>query len=135
MAKKPFNEEEVRILLANPYTAKVTTTQISFTDEFKDLFWKDYCNGLPAKLILQQYGYDPEMFGQSRINGIVYHLIRKNLKDPTNELKPRSCVSVNPDDPATAIKQLEHEVQYLRQEVEFLKKISSIRISKEQGKS
>lgn len=135
MAKKHFTDEEVRTLLANPYTAKVTTTYISFTSEFKELFWKDYCNGLPAKMILQQYGYDPDVFGQSRISGIVYHLAKKRLKDPANELKPRSCVSVNPDDPAAAIKQLEHEVQYLRQEIEFLKKISSVRISKEQEKS
>ncbi len=135
MAKKPFTDEEVRILLANPYTAKVTTTYISFTKEFKELFWKDYCSGLPAKTILHQYGYDPEIFGDIRIRGIVYNLAKKRLKDPANELKPRSCVSVNPDDSAAAIKQLEHEVQYLRQEVEFLKKISSIKISKEQRKS
>lgn len=135
MAKKPFTDEEVRILLANPYTAKVTTTYISFTKEFKELFWKDYCGGLPAKTILHQYGYDPEIFGDIRIRGIVYNLAKKRLKDPANKLKPRSCVSVNPDDPAAAIKQLEHEVQYLRQEVAFLKKISSIKISKEQRKS
>ena len=134
MPKKHFTDEEVKILLDNPYTAKVTTTYISFTKEFKELFWRDYCNGLPAKTIFRQYGYAPELLGESRIAGIVYNMSKKNLKNP-DALKPRGCVTVDPTNPETAIKQLEHEVQYLRQEVEFLKKISSLRISKEQEQS
>lgn len=134
MAKKPFTDEEVKILLENPYTATVTTSYISFTKEFKELFWTDYCNGLPAKTIFRQYGYAPELLGDSRVNGFVYNLTAKNKKNP-DALKPRGYVTVDPANPETAIKQLEHEVQYLRQEVEFLKKISSLRISKEQEQS
>ena len=129
MGKKDFNDEEIEILMANPYTAKVTTTQLSFTQEFKELFWASFSKGVPAETILRKHGYDPAILGKNRINGIKYHISKQFNSTPEEPSYPPDNWADAPD-ATEAIKRLAHEVEYLRQEVEFLKKISSIGTSK-----
>lgn len=38
MARKMFTQEQVRIMAENLYTLHVSTTQITFTNEFKEEF-------------------------------------------------------------------------------------------------
>ena len=40
MERKRFTEEEMAELRKNPYTYMVTQGQLSFTVEFKELFWR-----------------------------------------------------------------------------------------------
>ncbi len=50
MSKKVFTNEEVEMLRNNPYTYAVTPHILSFTKEFKELFWKEYQAGeIPHK--------------------------------------------------------------------------------------
>ena len=139
MDRKRFTEEEMAVLRENPYTYKVTPGQLHFTAAFKERFWQEYCSGTTPREILRNCGYDPEILGDSRINGIQLHIRETAQKGEgfhTGSL-PRKTISVEdcPTGPRTAeeeFKQLKAEVQYLRKEVDFLKKISSIRTS---GKS
>ena len=129
MSKVKFTPEQQDILRSNPYTAKVTASIISFTKEFKELFYKEYLAGRIPKEILQEYGYPVEILGKKRIWGIAY-IIRKEFEkngsfDDIRTKKPgEKPKSLTPED---KIRHLEHQVNYLTQEVEFLKKISSIR--------
>lgn len=141
MEVKRFTGEEMTILRDNPYTFKVTQCQLSFTTEFKELFWKQYNEGIPPKDILLGLGYDPDMLGENRVNGIRMHIKEEFNKQGrfSSGRRPR-CASANDDanppaDPADEIRQLRNEVKYLRQEVDFLKKISSIKTSGKQVKS
>lgn len=130
MSKKPFTDEEMDVLRQNPFTFKVTRNTLSFTKEFKELFVAEYNDGNIPRQILIDHGYDPEMLGDRRIWGISQH-IRKQYKKcgkvhegtscakPTGQAKPLSVKD--------ELKQLRHEVDYMKQEIEFLKKISSIR--------
>ncbi len=141
MGVKRFTDEEKEILRGNPYTYKVTQCHLIFTAEFKELFWKQYTEGMVPADILRSYGYDPEILGETRINGIRIHIKaefekeggfsnRRRLRH-TSVSKTASGAAASEDE----IRQLRNEVEYLRQEVEFLKKISSIKISRRQGGS
>lgn len=141
MEVKRFTGEEMDALRSNPYTYKVTQCQISFTTEFKELFWKHYNEGMTPRDILLSLGYDPDMLGDNRVNGIRMHIKKEFEKQGRfhSGRKPRSTSSGDkasaPANPADEVRQLRNEVEYLRQEVEFLKKISSIRTSGKQVKS
>ncbi len=138
---KRFTQEEQEALRANPYTYKVTPAQLKFTAEFKAYFWEEYNKGILPKEILRSCGYEPEMLGDSRINGILLHIreTAKNGEEFRSENKPRIPKDLSKSDPAVTpedeLKQLKSEVRYLRKEVDFLKKISSVRTSKRQVKS
>lgn len=130
MSKKVFTNEEIEMLRSNPYTYTVTPHILSFTKEFKELFWKEYQAGAVPRQILEQYGYPAEVLGKERIWGIA-HVIKKQyyseegLHEGSLQRKKSSD-----DSPATAqeaLIKLQHEMEYLKQEVEFLKKISSAR--------
>ena len=117
------------ILRENPYTYKVTPLQLYFTAVFKERFWQEYCSGTIPREILRNCGYDSEILGDSRINGIQLHIRETAQKGEgfhTGRL-PRKTKSVEdyPTSPRTAeeeFKQLKAEVQYLRKDVDFLKK-------------
>ena len=54
MSKKVFTNEEVEMLRNNPYTYAVTPHILSFTKEFKELFWKEYQEGGIPRQILEK---------------------------------------------------------------------------------
>ena len=132
---KRFTAEELETIRANPYTYKATPAQIRFTAEFKERFWNEYENGTLPKDILRSCGYDPEVLGASRINGILLHIREAAGKGEgfRTESKPRSPRTVSADSqPGSAeeeLQQIKKELKYIRKEVEFLKKISSVRTS------
>ena len=140
MGRKKFTEAEMAEQRKNPYTYKVTEGQLSFTVEFKELFWRRCSDGESAAEILRSCGYTPEMLGASRINGIRMHIQAEGRKGIgfSNVRKPRQPSAVcdeGKEDTAEAVRKLRNEVDYLKKEVEFLKKISSIRTSERSVKS
>ena len=69
MSKKVFTNEEVELLRNNPYTYAVTPHILSFTKEFKELFWKEYQAGEIPRQILEKHGYPADVLGKERIWG------------------------------------------------------------------
>ncbi|MGN0399708.1 MAG: HTH domain-containing protein [Blautia sp.] len=57
MSKVKFTEEQQQELRNNKYTAKVTANSLSFTKEFKELFYNEYLTGVLPREILRRYGY------------------------------------------------------------------------------
>ena len=126
MAK--FTWEQIEILRQSPYVRKINTITVSFTGEFKRRFWAMHAEGnLMPREILELLGIDTEILGAARIRGIAYNLkqeyadfgefldIRRNGRNVHGEILP----------PAQEINKLRMEVEYLRQEQEFIKKIIS----------
>ncbi len=70
MARKMFTQEQVRVMAENPYTLHVSTTQITFTNTFKEEFWRRYQEGDTPRTIMYDLGYDPEVLGRNRLSGI-----------------------------------------------------------------
>ena len=125
MAK--LSEEDVRKLQANIYVKHVTDEQVLFTEEFKRIAWSGINSGKRMREIFSESGIDPEILGSKRINNFRYCLKRKiregkGFTDDRSENghRDKERESLSQED---RIRELEHELAYTRQEVEFLKKI------------
>lgn len=130
MSKKVFTNEEIEMLRSNPYTYTITPHILSFTKEFKELFWKEYQAGAVPRQILEQYGYPAEVLGKERIWGIAHAIKKQYYSEEGLHEGSLQRKKSSDDSPATAqeaLVKLQHEMEYLKQEVEFLKKISSAR--------
>ena len=135
MSKKVFSDQEVEILRSNQYTYLVTPRKLLFTKEFKELFWSEYQTGAIPRNILEKYGYPAAILGEKRIWGIAATIKKQNQSsDGLHEGTLPKKILVND---GTESKSLEEQLQqlqckflYLQQEMEFLKKIFSIRTTR-----
>lgn len=134
MNRNTFTKREIQILKSNPYTYKVTESQIFYTKEFKEEFWRRYQEGETPRKIVEELGYDPDMLGTARLSGLQMNIKKQALrpggftegKGRKKSLKSGMySVDYSPSD-ETMVK-MQHEIMYLRQEVEFLKKITSLK--------
>lgn len=134
MSRRKFSEEEIRELEANPFTFKVSEAQISFTKEFKELFSKEYSEGLVPRMIFQKHGYDPKVLGRARITGF-QQLIRKEIEaklpfvDGTRAWGERKKMGGTSDE-ASVPANVEARLRYVEESLDFLKKILSVSIVK-----
>lgn len=133
MAHKSFTKQQQKELADNPYTFRVSNKQISFTKEFKEKFWELYQHGKTPRQILCVLGYDPDIFSEARITGIQC-LIKKEFaktgefhsgRNRSEVVHTMNGVDENPTN--ETIMKMQHELLYMKQEIEYLKKISSIR--------
>ena len=138
--QRKFTEEEIRILASNPYTYQVTDTTIRFTLAFKEEFLRRYKEGFSPKQIVQDLGYRMDILGTRRVEGLRDHIVKESrseagLHEGTlhNKIKPVSRdYTTLPE--SKAIEYMQHELLYLRQKVEFLKKLLR-RTTQENGRS
>lgn len=131
-AKRAFTESEQKLLKRNPYTYQVTAQEIHFTAEFKQAFWDLYRSGTSAVLTMRQLGYDTDLLGKERIRGIRSAVQRQALspegfrtgyKPYRKRRRPEATEELPPDQ---TLKRMQGEITYLRQEMEFLKKLISV---------
>lgn len=129
MRSQAFTDEEVKVLRENKYTAFVSNSSIRFTLEFKEMFLQKKTEGVPARRIFLEAGYDVDILGTSRIKNISkripkeasapcglhegYHIHRKRHEDADYS-------RMAPEEAMTA---MQLEIVYLRQELDFIKKI------------
>ena len=133
-----FTPDQLQELLNSPHVASVSRRSVSYTLAFKELFWQRYCDGVPPIQIFIDAGINPETVGRARINGLAKTL-RKNKESGVafNEgdephvgnqekgfdfpIPPKRMTSttISLDEAA----RLAHKVEYLSQQMEFLKKI------------
>ena len=122
---REYTSKEMKRLKANPYTYKVTKHKLYFTASFKEAFWTGYRAGVAPRQLLAELGYDLKLFGQKQIDNIIQSVKKQALsgcgfsEGESRENRPRRVAEEKPE----SIEQVWSEVKYLRQEVEFLKKI------------
>lgn len=124
---KKYTKKELKELNANPYTLKASKNKLVHTAEFKRIFWTKYQAGETPRKILTDLGYNTNMFGQKRIDSLVQRIKKQALSgngftEGSNRTKRVKIVSNEEFTPESFV-QMQHEVLYLKQEVEFLKKI------------
>ena len=138
MNRQCFTEEQIDQLRQNPYVYSVTGIRLCFTREFKERFLYFYNKGDLPRKILEDHGFDPKVLGSRRIWSVSQH-IRDEYKrygefhqgyGPRDPGGSGSSASDPAQSEADGLKQLRHEVDYLKQEMEFLKKISSFRTTR-----
>jgi hypothetical protein len=137
-----FSSEEIELLLQSPHVAYVSRTTVSYTLAFKKMFWQRYCDGVPPTRIFEEAGLSVDVIGKSRIDTLIKALrsqmerglgfkegrepqpgdAEKLFDLPRIPRYPKnSQIPLAPE----SIAKLVHEVEYLKQEMEFLKKIIS----------
>lgn len=123
---KAFTEEEISKLRVNAHVKSVTAKTIHFTEDFKRMFYERRKMGVPAQQIFRDCGIDPEVLGQSRMEGFS-SMLNKQARRSTGfedlrftKLKQETAKQESIEE---RVKFLEHELAYTRQEVEFLKKL------------
>lgn len=129
---KEYTVKEMKILKSNPYTFKVTKKKLYFTAEFKEIFWTGYQAGTAPRKLLEDMGYDLEMFSQKQIDSLVQRIKKQaqsgyGFTEGEKRIRRMKDETVNTENiqagsPNITV-QIWNEVKYLRQEVEFLKKI------------
>ena len=138
---KTFTPEEMEALRKNPNTWMVTSNRISLTKEAKERIIELLEKGYSARQCVIELGYDVEILGKSRCDAIVHHVkedvtqgreVREGYpKRRTKRLTAEELDQLPMDQESYA--RMKNELVYLRQEVDFLKKISQLAKSKKRG--
>lgn len=127
---KEYTPKQIKELKANTYTLNVTKNKLYFTIKFKEDFWISYQAGNAPRKILSDFGYNLDYFGQKQIDSIVQRVKKEALSgngfsEGENRTKrvPMKATSEEELSSPQSIERMQNELLYLRQEVEFLKKI------------
>ena len=127
---KEYTPKQIKKLEANPYTFKVTKNKLYFTIKFKEDFWIRYQAGNAPRKIMQELGYDLSIFTQIQIDNYVQRIKKealsgKGFREGENRERRIPMKATNREELSSpqSIERMQNELLYLRQEVEFLKKI------------
>ncbi len=143
-----FTTEQIEKLKASPHIRHVTDKTISYTIDFKEYFWKRYNEGITPPQIFMESGLDLDIIGDTRIYGLLSSLrkTKERGEEFTDGREPTSH-QITEEEPEpwpkpprlppykklvggtldeTEVRKLLHQVAYLTQELEFVKKIISL---------
>ena len=124
-----FSDEQVKELEKNPYVKKVSIKSITYSEEFKELFWIDLQNGMTPGNIFRKYGFDPHMLGSSRTNKFT-NRVRKEAAREEGFKDTRSTNSGRPSTKNLTVEEqlerLKQKYKILQQENDFLKRVRFI---------
>jgi transposase len=128
MDKKHFTEKEIKELLDNPYVVSVTSTLITYTDEFKRIFIAQDKDGKLPREIFRDNGFDVDLLGGSRMRKAAYRWRKAYKEQGIEGLKDtRKSPNVNRHKRELSIEEknarLEVQIQLLKAENELLKKL------------
>lgn len=124
MKRKVISEDERELLIANKYIKAVTVSNIYYTDEFKNIIYQEHLKGKSYTKILKEHGIPLTDTVVSRISSLTQLINIQRRKKNTNY----KTISNNQTNKTIIDKQytdLEKENEILRQQIEFLKKISN----------
>ena len=123
----PLTKEQIELLRSTNYVKKVSSSTVIFTESFKRAFYEKYKSGSSLRDTFISFGIDPAILGKSRMEGFRYTLNkyakRENGFSDNRQKNYHRLPQTGEKTVETRIKQLEHELAYTRQEVEFLKKL------------
>ena len=115
---KKLTKEQIEMLVASGHVARMTEHYVYFKSSFINKFCTEYHAGKTAEAILKENNIDPKVLGNTRVDSLRRHYNKEWLPRHVG-IPERRTVTTNE---AYSTK-LEHEIEYLRQEVEALKKI------------
>ena len=138
---KEFTPEEIETLRKNPNTWSVNKLRISLTKEAKERILELSDMGYSSQQCLRELGYDTTILGKSRCSSVVYNTQRdvrqgKQVHDGYAKRQPKRFSADELEDlPLNheSYIRMKNELVYLKQEVDFLKKISQLAKSGKRG--
>lgn len=123
MANRKFTEQEMLTLRNSKYVLDVSPSIVHFSAEFKKLFWEELSKGRLPREIISTLGIDPNILGDSRINGLktmIGNEVKKGNGFRDLNTYAQGCNGYLSAE--NRIKYLEMQLAYKDQEIEFLKK-------------
>jgi transposase len=128
MDKKTFTEAEIKKLLSNPYVESVTSTLITYTDEFKRIFISQDRDGKLPREIFRDNGFDVDLLGGSRIRKAAYRWRKAYAEQGIDGLGDARKYSIKKRQKRELTLEeqnarLEAQIQLLKAENELLKKL------------
>ena len=126
--RKDLTPAEIAELRENPWIDSIQGQNISYSEDFKQEAYRELMDGKSMHTIFFEHGINPEVVGDGRIYVLTYRL-RKRADNEEGFKDLRANNQRKPSKPskeqtlAARVSDLEHELAYTRQEVEFLKKI------------
>jgi hypothetical protein len=127
---KEYTVKQIQELNKNPYVFKATKHMIYYTAKFKEDFWVSYQAGNTPRKILADFGFDISVFGQKQIDSLVQHIKKQALagngfSEGSNRQRrvPIKATQEKELSSPQSMERMQNELLYLRQEVEYLKKI------------
>lgn len=87
MSKKLFSKKELEKISNNRYVKNISKKGITYTDEFKRIFIKEYEKGILPRFIFKKYDFDIEVIGINRINSAGKRWRRSYRKNGLDGLK------------------------------------------------
>lgn len=127
---KEYTAKQMKELKNNPYVFKTTKHRIYYTAKFKEDFWISYQAGNTPRKILTDFGFDLSCFGQKQIDSLVQHIKKQALSgegftEGRNRQRRVPIKATEEEELSSpqSIQRMQNELLYLRQEVEFLKKL------------
>lgn len=130
MEKNILSKEFVKELKEHKYVENATEWTVNFTEEFKQLAYDEYHRGKSTKEIFEEAGFDIEKLGRKRLENFRRSVMngadREGGFADKRKDKGKQAPQSTEAQMAKRIRQLEHQVAYLEQENDFLKKIRSV---------
>ena len=128
--KVPFSNIELTKIKANPFTAGVTPAGfVRFTVEFKEFAYQQYLLGNKPSKIFEMAGYE-KIFPAENMSKYLERIRKEakseeGFKDITQKqsFKDKQFEKMKYE---KAIKEMQNHINYLEQEVDFLKKIVAL---------
>lgn len=105
-----FTNKEREDLEANKYVKRVSSVNISFTDEFRDYFVKRYYEGIKVPQIFAECGFDINVLGRARMHGFRARTIGSVSGYKRNKLNE---LQTQVDDLKKRVEQLESMVNHI----------------------
>ena len=130
MKRYPLPKEYVKELNEHRYVEQATEWSVSFTAEFKQKAYDEYCRGQSMREIFTEAGFDVAKLGEKRLGNFRSQLMAK-ADEKTGFADKRKDKSLQAPLSTEAqmmkrIRELEHRNAYLEQENDFLKKIQEL---------
>ena len=127
--RKDLTPAEILELRENPWIDSVNGQHISYSEDFKKEAYRELMDGKSMRTIFFEHGINPDVVGDGRMYVCDYKH-GKGVPDSEDGFKDlrannqRKPVKLSKEQTLAArVSDLEHELAYTRQEVEFLKKI------------
>ena len=126
-ARKDLTPEEMAELRENPWIDSICGQHISYSEAFKKEAYRELMNGKSMHTIFFEHGISPGIVGDGRIYVLTYRLKKRadsedGFKDLRANNHRKAAKPSKEQTLAARVSDLEHELAYTRQEVEFLKK-------------
>ncbi len=133
MLRNYFTDEQIMILQRNPYVEKVSKANVTFTEEFKNMFVNLYQSGTGPTEIIRRLGIDPRILGTDRIESMTRRF-RAQSSRPEGFLRKASSSKGRPrkkriPEFSSDREKAEYYKEYaekLEQEIELLKKVKAL---------